>query len=65
MMFCFYGYLCRKNRNGREEEWKMRRVIWDLKEGKGFGNVGDLVGKKVIEVYGKERNNIMFGCVGG
>ena len=36
MMFSFYPYLSTKNRNATQEEWKIRRLIWDFKDGKAF-----------------------------
>lgn len=63
MMFSFYPYLSTKNRNATQEEWKIRRLIWDFKDGKAFANVAHLVANKLIQLYGKETNNIIFACV--
>lgn len=62
-MFSFYPYLSTKNRNATQEEWKIRRLIWDFKDGKAFANVAHLVANKLIQLYGKETNNIIFACV--
>lgn len=63
MMFSFYPYLSTKNRNATQEEWKIRRLIWDFKDGKAFSNVAHLVANKLIQLYGTETKNIIFACV--
>lgn len=42
---------------------EIRRLIWDFKDGKAFANVAHLVANKLIQLYGKETNNIIFACV--
>lgn len=58
MMFSFYPYLSTKNRNATQEEWKIRRLIWDFKDGKAFSNVAHLVANKLIQLYGSETKTL-------
>lgn len=63
MMFSFYSYQSTKCRNATKEEWRVRRFIWDFKDGKSFANVAYLVANKLIQLYGTETKNIIFACV--
>ena len=63
MMFSFFPYQSTKNRHATSEEWKIRRLIWDFKDGRSFINVAYMTANKIQKLYGEESKNIVFACV--
>lgn len=63
MMFSFFSYQSTKCRTATKDEWRVRKIIWNFKDGKSFYNVAYLVANKLIQLYGEEAKNIIFACV--
>lgn len=63
MMYFFYPYQSTKNRNATPEEWRIRRMIWDFKDGRSFENIAYMVVNKLSGLYGTNIKDIVFACV--
>ena len=61
-MYCFFDYLPVKYESN-EREWKVRKMIWDFKDGKRSLAVAELISKKIREQFGAECENITFTCI--
>ena len=61
-MYCFFDYLPVKY-EANEREWKVRKMIWDFKDGKRSLAVAELIAKKIREQFGAECENITFTCI--
>ena len=61
-MYCFFDYLPVKY-EANEREWKVRKMIWDFKDGKRSMAVAELVAKKIREQFGTECENITLTCI--
>ena len=55
-MYCFFDYLPVKY-EANEREWKVRKMIWDFKDGKRSLAVAELIAKKIREQFGAECEN--------
>lgn len=61
-MFSFFDYLPTRY-EANKQEWKIRKMIWDFKEGKRSIKVAEMVAKKIREQFGAKTNEITFACI--
>lgn len=62
MMFSFFDYLPTKY-EANKQEWKIRKMIWDFKDGKRSLKVAEMVARKIREQFGAKTNEIVFACI--
>lgn len=61
-MFSFFDYLPTKY-EANKQEWGVRKMIWDFKNGKRSLSVAELVAKKIREQFGAQTHEIVFACI--
>lgn len=61
-MFSFFDYLPTKY-EANKQEWKIRKMIWDFKDGKRSQPVAELVAKKIRQQFGAMTNDIVLACI--
>ena len=61
-LYSFYKYLPTKY-EANKQEWAVRQLIWDFKNGKGGFEVGKMVAEKIITQFGKRCKEMVFVCV--
>lgn len=61
-LYSFYKYLPTKY-EASKQEWAVRQLIWDFKNGKGGFEVGKMVAEKIITQFGKRCKEMVFVCV--
>lgn len=62
MMFSFFNYLPTKYKANREE-WRVRKFIWNFKDGKNTVKAAKLVADKLTAMFGEDCKNIVFACI--
>lgn len=61
-LFTFYDYLPTKY-EASKEEWKVRKLIWDFKDGKRSEKVAKLVAKQMRKQFGSTCDSLTFVCI--
>lgn len=61
-MFSFFDYLPTKY-EANKQEWKIRRMIWDFKDGKRSFVVAEMVAKKIRQQFGSETGRVVLACI--
>ena len=61
-MFSFYDYLPTKY-DASKNEWKVRKLIWDFKDGKRSAKVAQLVAKQIRKQFGSTCDSLTFVCI--
>ena len=61
-MFSFYDYLPTKY-EASKAEWKVRKLIWDFKDGKRSAKVAQLVAKQIRKQFGSTCDSLTFVCI--
>ena len=61
-LYSFYKYLPTKY-EANKQEWAVRQLIWDFKNGIGGFEVGKMVAEKIITQFGKRCREMVFVCV--
>lgn len=61
-MFSFFDYLPTKY-EANKQEWKIRKMIWDFKDGKRSLVVAELVAKKIRQQFGAETGSVVLACI--
>lgn len=61
-MFSFFDYLPTKY-EANKQEWKIRRMIWDFKDGKRSLAVAEMVAKKIRQQFGAETGSVVLACI--
>ena len=62
IMFSFFDYLPTKY-EANKQEWRIRKMIWDFKDGKRSLKVAEMVAKRIREQFGAQTNEIVFACI--
>lgn len=62
LMFSFYDYLPTKY-EANKNEWKVRKLIWDFKDGKRSLKVAKLVAQQIRKQFGSTCDTLTFACV--
>lgn len=63
MMYAFYDYFPMHCKNVSENDWRVRRLVWDFKDGKSFKFVAEITANALIRSFGKNVNKVVFACV--
>lgn len=61
-MFSFFDYLPTKY-DANKEEWKVRKLIWDFKQGKRSSKVAKLVASQIRKQFGSTCDTLTFVCI--
>lgn len=61
-MFSFFDYLPTKY-EANKQEWRIRKMIWDFKDGKRSLSVAELVAKQIRMQFGAETGNVVLACI--
>lgn len=61
-MFSFFDYLPTKY-EANKQEWKIRKMIWDFKDGKRSLAVAELVAKKIRQQFGAKTGSVVLACI--
>ena len=61
-MFTFFDYLPTKY-EAKKDEWKVRKLIWDFKEGKRSKAVAKLVATQMRKQFGSTCDTLVFACI--
>ena len=61
-MVTFFDYLPTKY-EANSQEWAVRKLIWDFKDGERWQAVANMVARKMREQFGKDVQNVTFVCI--
>ena len=61
-MFSFFDYLPTKY-DASKDEWKVRKLIWDFKQGKRSSKVAKLVASQIRKQFGSTCDTLTFACI--
>lgn len=61
-MVSFFDYLPVKY-EANKEEWKVRKLVWDFKDGKRSLQVAEMVARKIRLQFGAMTGDIVFCCI--
>ena len=61
-MFSFFDYLPTKY-DANKEDWKVRKLIWDFKDGKRSVKVAKMVAKQLKKQFGSTCDSLTFVCI--
>lgn len=61
-MFTFYDYLPTKY-EASKNEWKVRQLVWDFKDGKRSSKVAKIVAKQIRKQFGSMCDTLTFVCL--
>ena len=63
LMFNFFNYLPTKYKQASQQDWAVRKLVWDFKNGKRSMTVAKLVAEKMVQLFGNEAKNLVFACI--
>lgn len=63
LMYNFFDYLPTKYKQASQQDWAVRKLVWDFKDGKRSMTVAKLVAEKMVQLFGNEAKNLVFACI--
>lgn len=63
LMYAFFNYLPMQYKKVTPRDWRIRRLVWNFKDGRDFEYVARITADTMVKFWGNETVNIVFICV--